>query len=80
MQKTRYAIHKEEITPEDMENNYGRQIGKAYTDSKCKAPLSMAPIYCYLYQKERELNQLTTILEGIRYKLGETKISQLIQG
>jgi V/A-type H+-transporting ATPase subunit C len=44
-------------------------IAKVYQDNKSDYPSSMAPVNNYLYQKQSEINRLTTALECIRYKL-----------
>lgn len=44
-------------------------ISKVYQDNKTNYPSSMAPVNNYLYQKQSEINRLTTALECIRYKL-----------
>ncbi len=78
VQKTRYKIPLEHVTQEDMERVYYQRIAKAYTDSKRMDPISMSSIFCYLYLKERELDNLTTIIEGIRYGLSKEKIQEFL--
>lgn len=78
LQKTRYKIPLEQLTQEDMERVYYQRIAKAYIDSRRMDPLSMSPIFCYLYMKERELDNLTTIIEGIRYGLSREKIQEFL--
>ncbi|MBE5962073.1 MAG: hypothetical protein E7256_11965 [Lachnospiraceae bacterium] len=74
LKKTDYRIEKDTVSQNDMERAYYHRITKAYTDSKAKNPLGMAPIFSYLYKKERELDNLTTILEGIRYGMNQETI------
>ncbi|MDD5936401.1 MAG: V-type ATPase subunit [Clostridiales bacterium] len=78
LQETEYKVPGEHITQEDMERAYYKKTVKMYTDSKAQDPLSMAPIFCYLFQKERELDNLTTILEGIRYGMDRAKIREYL--
>lgn len=75
LSKTNYRINKDEITQEDMERNFYLRVTKAFKESECNNPLSMAPIFNYLYQKEREINNLITIVEGIRYGWMSDKIA-----
>ena len=78
LKKTDYRIEKDAVDQNDMERAYYHRISKAFSDSKAKQPLGMAPIFCYLYQKEIELNNLTTILEGIRYGMNQETIRKFL--
>lgn len=78
LQQTNYKIEGEHLTQEDMEHAYYHRIIKAYKDITKSNPLSMSPIFSYLYQKERELDNLTTIVEGIRYGMGQAKIREFL--
>lgn len=53
-----------------MEKTY-RQICRAY-------PMSIAPVLKYLYDKENEIDDLTTILEGVRYRIPPREIQELV--
>ncbi|MBO5069885.1 MAG: V-type ATPase subunit [Roseburia sp.] len=53
-----------------MEKTY-RQICRAY-------PMSLAPVLWYLYNKENEIDDLTTILEGVRYRIPPKEIQELV--
>lgn len=53
-----------------MEKTY-RQICRAY-------PMSIAPVLRYLYDKENEMDDLTTILEGVRYRMPPREIQELV--
>lgn len=63
----------EELVPVLMngtiENVYKQKVTKVYKVNKNKYPTSMAPISYFLHLKQLEINQLTTALECIRYKL-----------
>lgn len=48
---------------------YQQLVTKNYKINKNKYPTSMAPISYYLHLKQVEINQLTTVIECIRYKL-----------
>ena len=59
------AIGDEVTFPQIMEKIYGR-LCKKY-------PMSLAPVFKYLYDKEQEIDKLTTILEGVRYQIQAQK-------
>lgn len=72
-----YAVLKttsyESLIPDLMSGNielaYQKLVTKNYKINKNKYPTSMAPVSYYLHLKQLEINQLTTALECIRYKL-----------
>ncbi|WP_029503256.1 V-type ATPase subunit [Lachnoclostridium phytofermentans] len=78
LQASNYRIEKENLNQDDMERAYFEAIFLAYQYSKIKFPVSIAPILNYLYLKELELDNLTTLLECIRYGLDSDHILQLI--
>ncbi|MFP4697905.1 MAG: V-type ATPase subunit [Eubacteriales bacterium] len=43
-------------------------------------PFSMAPISVYIFMKEIEISNITTIIEGIRYQVEPNEIKQLVIG
>ncbi len=55
-----------------------RVMEKAYTLACRKYPMSLAPVLQYLYEKEQEIDLLTSILEGIRYQLPSREIRELV--
>ena len=67
LQETKYRIPKEKPTKEDMERSYYERTYQVYRRNSTKNPVSIAPIQFYLYKKEREVDQLTTVLECVRY-------------
>ena len=74
VRKTYYGKKFLELDGEKLEQMYHQFIRKIYGEEKRSNPYSMAVITSYLYEKERELDRLTTVLEGVRYGLppGET--------
>lgn len=66
-----------EIT--SFENLYRTLLSKIYKSNKQKYPNSMAPVQQYLYFKELEIDNLTTVLECIRYRLQPNEILSYIQ-
>ncbi|WP_310602460.1 V-type ATPase subunit [Anaerosporobacter sp.] len=61
------------------ENLYRSLLTKIYNSNKQKYPNSMAPVQQFLYLKEIEIDNLTTVLECIRYKLQPNETLSYIQ-
>lgn len=40
--------------------------------------MSIAPVLQYFYDKEHEIDMLTTILEGVRYQIPAKEIQELV--
>jgi len=53
-------------------------LAHIYKIQSRKHPFSVAPIMKYLYFKEEEIEQLTTILEGIRYSRAPQNLTRFI--
>ena len=60
------------------EVSFHQVMEKMYQRICRKYPASMAPVFCYFYEKEQEIEHLTTALEGIRYQVPARDIRQLI--
>lgn len=60
------------------EVSYHQVMGRMYRRACQKYPASMAPVFYYFYAKEREIEHLTTALEGIRYQVPARDIRALI--
>jgi V/A-type H+-transporting ATPase subunit C len=60
------------------EITYRKVMDKTYDRICRKYPASIAPVLRYLYDKENEIDTLTTILEGIRYQTPSREIRQLV--
>lgn len=61
-----------------LEQLYLSTMNHVYKDLGHKYPFSMAPIQCYLFLKEQEIDKLTTVLECIRYNLEPSAILQYV--
>lgn len=72
--KTYYGKRFLELDGKKLEIMYNQFIRKIYGEEKRRNPYSMAVITSYLFDKELELDRLTTVLEGVRYGMppGET--------
>lgn len=60
------------------EISYHYVMGKMYHRICRKYPFSIAPVLFYFYEKEQEIEHLTTALEGIRYQLPPKDIREMI--
>lgn len=54
------------------------RLSKIKEHNSLKYPNSMAPVLFYMNNKSREINRLTTALEGIRYKLDSSEIMKYV--
>lgn len=62
------------------EISYHQVMLRMYRRICKKYPASLAPVFYYLYQKEQEIQKLTSILEGIRYQVARQDIRTIIMG
>lgn len=77
LQTTCYTKHFQE-TDVPLERTYHNILGGLYEHAVRKYPYSVACISSYLYKKELEVNRLTSVLEGIRYRLPAERILKII--
>lgn len=76
--KTAYFTEKEPVVRLGDEITFRQIMDKTYRRLCRKYPMSVAPVLTYLYDKEREIDTLTTILEGVRYQMPAREIQELI--
>lgn len=76
--KTAYFSGKDAMVSLGDEITYQRMMEKTYTIMCKKYPMSIAPILKYLYDKENEIDILTTIVEGVRYQIPAREIQELV--
>lgn len=57
---------------------FGRVMEKTYQRLCQKHPMSIASVLKYLYDKENEIDALTTVLEGVRYRIPAREIQDLV--
>lgn len=69
IRKTYYGKKFLELDGQKLESIFNQVIRKIYGEEKRSNPYSMAVITSYIFEKERELDKLTTVLEGVRYGL-----------
>lgn len=78
LSNTVYFKGREALVKMQDEVSYHQVMEKMYQRVCRKHPASMAPVFYYLYKKEREIEHLTTALEGIRYQVPAKDIRELI--
>lgn len=76
--KTAYFTDKDAVVKMGDEITYRRVMEKTYRQMCRKYPMSIAPVLHYLYEKEQEIETLTTILEGVRYQIPAREIQELV--
>lgn len=73
-----YFKEKEAVVKLGDEITFRRIMERTYAGLCRSKPMSIAPVLCYLYEKENEIDALTTILEGIRYQVSPKDIRDLV--
>ena len=79
IQKTYYGRRFLKLDSQELETVYDRFLRKIYTEEKRANPYSLAVITGYLYDKEQELDRLTTVLEGVRYGLPAAETMRYVE-
>lgn len=79
IQKTYYGRRFLKLDSQELETVYDRFLRKIYTEEKRQNPYSLAVITGYLYEKEQELDKLTTVLEGVRYGLPASETLKYVE-
>lgn len=78
LEKTAYFTEKEPVVKLGDEITYRQVMDKTYRKMCRKYPMSIAPVLAYLYDKEQEIDTLTTILEGVRYQMPPKELQELV--
>lgn len=76
--QTAYFTEKDPLVELGDEITYQQIMEKTYQRLCQKYPMSLAPVLKYLYDKEREIDTLTMILEGVRYRIPAREIRELV--
>lgn len=76
--KTAYFTGKDAMVTIGDEVTFSRMMENTYQKMCKKYPMSVAPVLKYLYDKENEIDILTTILEGVRYRIPAREIQELV--
>ena len=76
--KTAYFKGKDAIVSIGDEITFDTMMEKTYQKVCRKYPMSLAPVLKYLYDKEKEIDVLTTVLEGVRYRIPAREIQELV--
>lgn len=75
---TAYFTEKDAVVKMGDEITFRRIMDRTYQQMGQKYPMSIAPVLNYLYDKENEIDILTTILEGVRYQIPAIEIRDMI--
>lgn len=78
VRQTTYFRGKQAVLEPEDELTWERVMIRTYEKICKKHPMSVAPVLRYLYEKEHEIDLLTTALEGIRYRIPPYEIRDLI--
>ncbi|MCD2493333.1 V-type ATPase subunit [Lacrimispora sp. NSJ-141] len=80
LRETRYKTMEEYWTRDNisLEDSFRLILDKIYKRQSQKDPYSIATLNAYLYNKEQEVENITTAIEGIRYHLDPDIILQQI--
>ena len=76
--RTVYVTEKDAVVHMEDEITFRMVMERTYENLCRKYPQSMAPVLKYLYDKEEEIDLLTTVLEGVRYQIPSREIRDLI--
>lgn len=77
-QETYYGQRYQDLQERDLEQLYRQLLARIYQVEKRRNPYSISAVTSYLYNKEQEIDQLTTILECVRYGLTTTEALKYI--
>lgn len=78
IKSTWYGKKQKDLSKTDLERLYRQFLWQLYEAEQRKNPYSMTSVTSYLYNKEQEIDQLTTILECVRYGLASAEKSAYI--
>lgn len=76
--RTAYFTEKDAVVKLGDEVTFGRIMEKTYQQMCQRYPMSLAPVLRYLYDKENEIDRLTSVLEGVRYRIPARQIQELV--
>ena len=80
LDRTPYASFFNDEGPGAVERRYGDFLYQLHRKRFVQQPFSVACIISYLKLKEFELNNIISVIEGIRYKLAPEEIRKFITG
>lgn len=79
LKQTWYGRHFDDLSPDRLSAAYVQIRHKIQTENVKKNPYSVATVISYLFEKEHEIDRVTTALEGIRYGLAPEEIYHYIK-
>ncbi len=69
LKKTKYGRMCPLLSPESLDETYNRLMREILCREATRHPHTVVVLYSYLYQKEHEVNRLTTAVECVRYQI-----------
>ena len=78
LKKSAYVTEKNPLVTLKDEITFQKIMERIYDRLCRKYPNSIAPVLKYLYDREGEIDNLTTILEGVRYQIPAREIREMI--
>ncbi len=76
--QTYYGKHYENYSVQNLEEAYHQIRQQVQHKAAARDPYSIATVISYLYDKEREIDKITTVLECVRYGLGQAETLKYI--
>lgn len=77
---TWYGKRFDDFSPEHLQEIYSRIRQHVQHRSAAREPYSVATVISYLYDKEHEIDKITTVLECVRYGLSQEETLKYIKG
>ncbi|NDL66534.1 V-type ATPase subunit [Anaerotalea alkaliphila] len=69
-----------DFTESEWERQYNQKTTKDMSRRMRETPFSFAPVLAYLFLKEMEIVNITTVVEGIRYQVDPKEIKSMLIG
>ncbi len=79
LKRTYYGKRFEECSVDNLEKAYGSIRHKVQKKAANREPYSIATVILYLYEKEHEIDKITTALECVRYGLSQSETMEYIK-
>jgi V/A-type H+-transporting ATPase subunit C len=77
LSKSVYFTEKDAVVTLEDEISFQKVMDGVYRKTCEKYPMSIAPVYRYLHDKEQEIAILMTIMEGVRYRISPREIQEV---
>lgn len=80
VEHTWYGKRFEDFSAEHLQETYSQIRQQVQHKSAAREPYSVATVISYLYDKEHEIDKITTVLECVRYGLSQEETLKYIKG